>query len=67
MSPSAGVLIGSGYARNTIFVFNDVDGRTLGSALLTAPAGGKVYVGLLHGKYHSVDPTTLALTAVAFN
>ncbi len=32
-----------------------------------ATAGGKVYVGLLHGKYYSVDPTTLALTAVAFN
>ncbi len=77
VSPSTGVLIGSGYGRNNLFKFNDVDGQTLGSALLSVPvggkptgiatAGGKVYVGLLGGKYYSVDPTTLALTAVAFN
>lgn len=77
VSPSAGVLIGSGYGRNTIFKFNDVDGQAFGSALLAVPAGGtptgiataggKVYVGLLGGNYYSVDTNTLALTAVAFN
>ena len=67
-----GVAIGSGYARGRIYEFADVDGQTLGSALLSVPAGGTptgiattgsaVYVGLLGGNYYSVNPTTLALT-----
>jgi len=67
-------VVGSGYARGQIDLFNDVDGQTLGSRLATvstggtptgiAVAGSNVYVGLLGGQYYSVNTTTLALTAI---
>ncbi|HEY4957071.1 MAG TPA: PEP-CTERM sorting domain-containing protein [Caldimonas sp.] len=67
-------VIGSGYARNQIYKFNDVDGQSFGTALLTVAAGGTptdvataagvAYVGLLGGHYYSINPTTLALTVV---
>jgi hypothetical protein len=67
-----GFAIGSGYARGQLYRFNDVDGQTFASRLLTvsaggtptgiASAGGNVYVGLLGGSYFSVNPTTLAMT-----
>jgi hypothetical protein len=67
-------VIASGYARGQIYKFNDVDGQSFGTALLTVSAGGTptdiataagvAYVGLLGGHYYSINPTTLALTAV---
>ncbi|HEX4282984.1 MAG TPA: PEP-CTERM sorting domain-containing protein [Solirubrobacteraceae bacterium] len=67
-------VVGSGYARGQLYLFNDVDGQTFGSRLLTvntggtptgiAVAGSNVYVGLLGGQYYSVNTTTLALTAI---
>jgi streptogramin lyase len=67
-------VIGSGYARGQLYLFNDLDGQTLGSSLLTVSAGGtptgiavagsNVYVGLLGGAYYSVNTTTLAMTPI---
>jgi PEP-CTERM motif len=74
VSSAGGTVIASGFARGQIYKFNDVDGQSFGSALLTASAGGTptaiasaggtAYVGLLGGHYYSIDPITLALTAV---
>jgi PEP-CTERM motif len=67
-------VIGSGYARGQIYKFNDVDGQSFGTAVLSVAAGGTptdiataagvAYVGLLGGHYYAINPTTLALTAV---
>ena len=75
VSAGSGIAIGSGYARGQLYRFNDVDGQSFGTALLSAAAGGtptgiasvgtSVYVGLLGGHYYSVDTTTLALTPLA--
>ena len=69
------VTIGSGYARGQLYKFNDVDGQSFGSAVLTAPAGGTptdiatvsgvAYVGLLGGGYYKVNTATLALTPLS--
>jgi hypothetical protein len=74
VSAPGGFAIGSGYARGQIYKFNNVDGQTFGSALQTvsvngtptaiASTAGQVYVGLLGGRYYSVNPTNLALTLV---
>ncbi len=75
VSAGSGIAIGSGYARSQLYRFNDTDGQSFGTALLTAPAGGtptgiasiggSVYVGLLGGRYYSVNTTTLGLTQIA--
>jgi len=67
-------VIGSGYARGQLYLFNDVDGQTFGSKLATINAGGtptgiavagsNVYVGLLGGQYYSVNTSTLAMTPI---
>jgi hypothetical protein len=71
-----GSLIGTGYARNELYKFADVDGQTFGSATLTtsvfaptpaATAGGSVYIGINNGSIYKVDPATLALTPVALS
>jgi hypothetical protein len=69
---ASGQVIGVGYARNELYLFNDVDGQNFGTRLLTvatpgtptsaATAGGITYVGILGGQYYSVNTTTLALT-----
>jgi PEP-CTERM motif len=69
-----GFAIGSGYARDQLYKFNDVDGQSFGSALATVSAGGRptgiasisgnTYVGLLGEHYYQVDPTTLALSPI---
>jgi streptogramin lyase len=70
-----GMVIGSGYARGALYLFNDVDGQTQSTKLLTigtggtptgiAVAGSNVYVGLLGGQYYSVNTTTLAMTPIS--
>lgn len=75
VSAGNGIAIGSGYARQELYRFNDVDGQSFGSALATVSAGGTptgiasvnglVYVGLLGGGYYSVNTTTLARTLIA--
>lgn len=74
---STGKVLGTGYARGQLSLYNDVDGQTPGSALLTvafpgtptaaATVGGQTYVDALNGGYYKVDPTTLALTPLVLN
>jgi hypothetical protein len=74
-----GQIIGAGYARNQLALFNNVDGQTPASALLTvafpgtptsiATVGTNTYVNRLGGSalnsgYYSVNQTTLASTAL---
>jgi len=66
-----GFLYAAGYARGQLYKFNDVDGQTFGSQVMTASAGGtptgiataggQVYVGRLTGSIARVD-TSLGLT-----
>jgi hypothetical protein len=68
-----GFLYGAGYARGELYKFNDVDGQSFGSQVLTASAGGTptgiaavggtVYVGILGGGIFSVD-SSLAKTSI---
>ncbi len=72
---NAGEVISSGYARNQLYRYNNVDGQTLGSSLTTATltftptgiasVGGNVYVALLNDQYYQVNPTTLTTTPLA--
>ncbi len=74
---SNGRVIGTGYARAQLYSLADTDGQTYPSASVTVSAagtptsaatvGGVTYVNALGGGYHSVDPTTLALTPIALN
>ena len=69
---NAGQVISSGFARNELYLYPNVDGQTFGGQLATAgiagtptgiaSVGGNVYVGTLGGQYYQVNPTSLATT-----
>lgn len=74
---ASGDIIGAGYARGQLARFNNVDGQTPASAVLTvgapgtptsvATVGTTTYVNALNGGYFSVDQTTLATTPLALD
>jgi hypothetical protein len=76
-STSNGKILGAGYGRNQLALFNDVDGQTQGTALLTASAigtptsvatvNGVSYTNALGGGYFSVNTATLVETALTLD
>ena len=74
---AAGNIIGAGYARGQLYLFNNVDGQSFGSQTLTVNAGftptsiatlgTTSYVNALGSGYFRVDQSTLALTALTLD